>query len=154
MKEKAKQSAEDRKQIKKSAEDLYLHQGKDFPFISRLYNVPLRTIQRWATEGNWIQLKNQINESSWKTIQKVRAVLPRLIDKLEKSETLATDVDALLKAVSAMKKLEKNVDIVGNALMVFKEFALFIQPINPSASEIIQDHLEAFIGHLQRKYHE
>lgn len=140
------------KEAKKACENLYVYEDKECLYISKLYNIPESTIRRWAKQGNWNQLKNDMNESSMKAVINVKKILPTLIAKLENSENLPKDVDALSKAVSALKKLEKNVDIVGNTLMVFREFTLFIKPIDPQVIENIQDHIEPFIKHLQKKF--
>jgi hypothetical protein len=145
-----KQQSTDRKQIKEHCEELYVHQQKEFNYLASVYKVPERTIRRWATDGDWVNSRKQVNESSWKTMLALKSTLPVLIERLA-DDPSASNADSLQKVVSTLKKLQKDVDIVGNALMVFREFSLYIKENDPERAETLLDHVEPFIKYLQEK---
>ena len=137
----------EREQIKRSCEELYVHQDKDFKYLTAIYQVPEKTIRSWATKGDWFRVRQEVNESSWKVMLALRSTLPKLIAKVA-ADPSASNADSLQKVVCTLKKLEKNVDKVGNALMVFKEFSLYIKEHDPQRAELLLDHVEPFIKQL------
>ena len=140
-----------REQIKKHAEELYVHHQRDFAYIAQVYKIPERTIRRWAKDNDWENTRKQVNESSWKTMQELKAALPKLIKKVADNPT-AANADSLQKVVSSLKKLSKDVDLIGNALMILKEFSLYIKENDPDRAETLLDHIEPFIKHLETKH--
>lgn len=141
----------DKQMIKSAAEELYIHQKKTAQEICNILQISMSTIRRWIKKYGWEDRKKRVEQSSWSAALSLQEVIPKLIQKLD-NDASASNVDALLKAIKSLKAIEKNTDIVGHALQIFRDFSIFLKETNKPAAEVLLDVVDPFIQYLIFKY--
>ncbi|MBP3762935.1 MAG: terminase [Bacteroidales bacterium] len=125
---------------------LYYFQGEAQKSIAERIGVSAVTINRWAKDGNWESLR------AAKTISRKELVVKMLQKINERLESSDWTADEIIKAASAVEKLDKQTNIV-TMMEVFAAFGnwlaarMQIDPeLTPETVNVITKYQDIFIN--------
>ncbi len=144
------------KQIRRSAERLFVRDVKTLAQISAELGVPLRSLARWSRRGEWMRKRREWQHES------PRAALDILKRQREKQMAAIRDntaaaapeaIDALNKISLVIEKLESHVEAIGPMLDTLERFAEFVGArADAEECAVLYKWTEKFLDEQRRKY--
>ena len=147
-----------RKIERMDAKQLYTEELKEVPEISKQINVPEATIYRWKQDDkehgvDWDKEREAIrmtSSSSYK--QALKIAVDKLTEIASTGEVDARQADAIIKIIRAAKSLHKDVDSLGNVLLMMQELVDFLGERDADALKTLQPYLTEFGNEMSKKY--
>uniref|UniRef100_UPI001C124101 hypothetical protein n=1 Tax=Flammeovirga sp. OC4 TaxID=1382345 RepID=UPI001C124101 len=136
-------SKEKNEKKKSIAERLYINDGEDCEEISKFVGVTVRTVRRWADNGDWKKQRELFLASP----HKIKGYMDKIIlDVMEGKEdpNIAKKADAIAKMVLSREKVDTRIT-VHTVISTFKEFNLFLSQIAPDIAKSITEYQYLFI---------
>jgi hypothetical protein len=151
-----------RKLERSDAKRLYIEEMKEIPEISRMLNVPEKTVYRWKAEDgeggvDWDKEREAIRMTSFSAVKSMyRAVVSRLdsmVGEIVSTHKIdATEVYAIRQLLKSMKEIQKDVDSLGNILLAMEEFTDFLSQRDPTKLQDLHPYLVEFGNEMSKKY--
>lgn len=151
-----------RKLERSDAKRLYIEEMKEVPEISRMLNVPEKTVYRWKTEDkeqgtDWDKDREAIRLTSFSAAkQMLQAVVTRLgsmVSEIAETKKInPSEVYALRQLLKSAKEIEKNVDSLGNILLAMEEFTTYLSQRDPEMLQKLHPYLVEFGNEMSSKY--
>ena len=124
---------------------LYYFQGDSQKAIAERIGVSAQSVNRWAKEGNWEELRAA---KSLNRKELVAKMLQKINERLDPGDWTA---DEITKAASAIEKLDKNTNVV-TVMEVFTAFGNWLQArrqidpeLTPEMIQVITKYQDMFI---------
>lgn len=138
--------------IKAKCEILYTQQGVTIEELSILFDVPIKTLQRWKREGDWDNKKAAFVISPIALAQKFRDRIAGIMQKaeVEKRELTDSEVDRMSKLQAMAYKISPNATIVSIGMDVMKDFGLYLKTKDDDLSRKVLPFSQDFIRLLYR----
>jgi transposase len=151
-----------RKLERHDAKRLYCEELKEIPEISRMVNVPEKTVYRWKTEDkesgvDWDKEREEIRMTSFSAAKSMlRAVVTRLDSMVkeiaETNKINPGEVYALRQLLKSAKEIQKDVDALGNIMLMVEELTGFMGERDPAMLQRLHPYLVEFGNEMSRKY--
>jgi len=151
-----------RKLERSDAKRLYCEEMKEVPSISTMLNVPEKTVYRWKTEDkdegpDWDKEREEIRmTSSSASKQMLRAVVTRLTSMVgeiaESGKINPSEVYALRQLLKSAKEINKDVDALGNILLMVQELTDFLAERDHGMLQQLHPYIVEFGNEMSKKY--
>jgi transposase len=151
-----------RKLERHDAKRLYCEELKEIPEISKMLNVPEKTVYRWKTEDkeegtDWDKEREEIRMTSFSAAKSMlRAVVTRLDSMVkeigETHKINPSEVYALRQLLKSVKEIQKDVDALGNVMLMMQEFTDFLAARDPDMLQKLHPYLVEFGNEMSKKY--
>jgi len=151
-----------RKFEKMQARRLYIEEKKEVPEIAKMLNVPESTVFRWRLEDkeagvDWEKDREAINMTSFSAAKSMlRAVVTRLDSMVkeiaETNKINPGEVYALRQLLKSAKEIQKDVDALGNIMLMMEEFTDFLAQRDPAKLQDLHPYIVEFGNAMSNKY--
>lgn len=112
-------------EVRRLAKELYL-QGRSTEEIGPLCGVDPTTIQRWANNEKWMELRSASNVSRTELRNKLLVVLDNEVKRYNAGQADANMGDTLVKLTTSVKNLDVGISIV-DIIEVFTAFTKWME---------------------------
>jgi hypothetical protein len=146
------------KDEKLEAHRLFIEEHKSLEEIAKsIPDVSIKTLYRWASEGNWQGEKEAISLTSFSAVKSMlQAAVARMtvmVGEIQRDGKINSgEVYALRQLILSAKSLQKEVDSFGNLLLAIEEFTSFLAEQDPEMLEKIHPLLVRFGVEMSKKY--
>jgi len=138
------------------AQRMYVNEGKTLAEISRVLKISEKTLSKWKNAGKklgqptWDEMRKKYLISGSGAIERLRAAIIKKIEDIEEGVT-AEEADHLAKLVSALKKLEKEDDLLGSVVICMEKFTEFINIKYPDRKEEFAKIIREFFTYIEKQ---
>lgn len=141
-----------KKETREFCKQLYLIDGKSIDEISRVTQIPYRTILNWRKKESWdSQLRTGNIELSLHFEKELITVINKAIEDNTLSDPKIADTISKLQKVA--NSLRPQRQILGNLLLFIEELANYASNANDAAFlRGVQKHLPSIADHIKDKY--
>lgn len=151
-----------RKFEKMQARRLFIEEMKEIPEIARMLNVPEKSVYRWKSEDkeagvDWQKDREAVSMTSFSAAKSMlRAVVTRLDSMVkeiaETNKINPGEVYALRQLLKSAKEIQKDVDALGNIMLMVEELTGFMGERDPEMLQRLHPYLVEFGNEMSRKY--
>jgi len=144
------------------AKRIYCEELKEIPEISRMLNVPEKTVYRWKTEDkeggvDWDKEREAIRNTSYSSAKQMtfalNSTLGKMIEEIKETGKInATDMYAIRQLILSIKSMEKDVDSFGNIILMMNEFTSFMADRDPDILQKLHPYIVEFGNEMSKKY--
>ncbi len=138
------------------AQRMYVNEGKTLAEISKILNVSERTLSKWKNVGKkygeltWDEMRKKYLLSGAGAAERLRAAIIKKIEDISENVS-AEEADNLAKLVSALKKIEREDDLLGSVVICMEKFAEFIASKYPERKEEFSRIIREFFGYIEKQ---
>lgn len=146
------------KDEKLEAHRMFLEEKRSIEEIAKLMpNVSIKSLYRWAAEGNWQKEKEEISLTSFSAAKEMLVLaveqMKQLTADLRKDGKLnPSTVYALRQVILSAKSLQKEVDSLGSILLAMEEWTSFLAERAPDLLKKCEPYLIEFGNLVSKKY--
>jgi len=135
-------------------ENLYVRDGRNVSEISRILPVTIPTISKWKIAGEWDRKRDVFMRSSVIASEMLLSEAVALLKNREASDEPmpAKEADAIVKIISAAKRLEEKTDFPETALVVLGELLQFLKERDREAAKALDRNVTDFSEYVWGKY--
>ena len=144
------------------AKRFYCEELKEIPEISRMLNVPEKTVYRWKADDkeqgtDWDKEREAIRNTSYSSAKQMtfalNSTLGKMIEEIKVTGKInATDMYAIRQLILSIKSMEKGVDSLGNIILTMNEFTDFLSQRDPAKLQDLHPYLVEFGNEMSKKY--
>ena len=136
------------------AENLYVRDGRNVTEISRILPVTIPTLSKWKISGEWDRKRDVYMRSAIVASEMLLSEAVSLLQNRKASEEPMPpkEADAIVKIISAAKKLEEKSDFPATALAVLGELLRFLKERDAEAAKALDRNVQDFTAYIWGKY--
>lgn len=117
--------------------------------IARLLDISPRTIDKWAKQDKWQEIKKARKVSATNIEKLAYEVSNKFMQGLaQKEEILVGDIDAIAKMSAALEKISGK-NNMSNRIFVLTDFMHWVQVQHPNHAEDVAHLAQEYIKHKQ-----
>jgi len=141
-----------------SAKRMYIEDNIEVPEIAKRMAIPEATVYRWKADdetagSSWDKQREEISTTSFSALKQSMILANKKLQAMAESGQInPADLDAISKLAKFAERMDKNVNVRGNIILMVEELVAFASERYPEKLDDLQPLLAEFGQAMDRKY--
>jgi len=143
----------DKSHLIPQAEKMFIREHRTGQEIAEALGLHPSTVSRWKDAYKWDERRRDLQASVQTISEKLMHLLAKDVEKLENADGLDPATwDKINKAVKSIKSLDKEVDILGNTIIVMEHLITYLGMKHGALQRQFQEVLPDFLIYMRETF--